>query len=171
VACARARRRLAFGRSLAALAVLAATGCASGSGGAAMHDAVWREDLGRMTRATIDQGLAKMVQKYTLRINRREDRPREFYYELEWISRPALAMEQARGITMARNRIVLRGRLLESGFVSGTESYRVTWEVENEVTSAAGGSWRPDVIPPEVVEELRPMFSDLSMETRTGIRR
>ena len=126
----RARRQPAAGRLLAVLAVLAAAGCASAGGGAGSRDTVWREDLGRMNKATISQGVAKIVQKHGLRINRQEDRPREVYYEMEWIARAVTAEEELRGVTGARNRIVLRGRLLESGFGAGAEAFRVTWEVE-----------------------------------------
>ena len=171
MACARARWRSVFDRSLAALAVLAAAGCASGGSGTASLDNVWREDMGRMTKATLSQGLAKIAQKYTLRIDRDEDRPRDMYYELAWIPRDVMADEEARGITNARNRIVLRGVLLESGFGAGGEAFRVTWQVDNEVMSAMNTSWHPDVMPAQVVEQFRPIFSDLSMEIRTALWR
>ena len=167
----RARRQPAVGRLLAALTVLAAAGCASAGGGAGSRDTLWREDLGRMNKATISQGVAKIVQKHGLRINRQEDRPREVYYEMEWITRAVTAEEELRGVTDARNRIVLRGRLLESGFGAGTEAFRVTWEVENEVTTPTTSGWNPDTIPEEAIAQFRPIFSELSMETRTGVRR
>jgi len=109
------------------LAVLAIAGCASGGGGSLQLDTLWKEDMGRMTRATLDNGVTKIVQKHNLRIDRQErNRPREIYIELAWISREVLAAEEARGITNARNRIVLRGQLLESGFSTTSEAYRVT---------------------------------------------
>ncbi|MDE2764785.1 MAG: hypothetical protein OXQ94_17040 [Gemmatimonadota bacterium] len=166
---ARARRRSAIGRSLAVLAVLAAAGCAS-TGGAA-RSTVWREDLGRMTKATISAGVAKIVQKHNIVINRREDQPRQVYYETEWITRAVTAEEELRGVTGARNRILVRGRMLESGFGAGGEAFRVTWEVENEVTSATTTGWNPDAMPEEAIKALRPIFTELSMETRTQVRR
>lgn len=168
----RAGRRPAIGRSLAALVVLAAAGCAAGGGGAvAMRDVTWSEDLGRMNKATLDQGVSKIVQKHDLRIDRDIVRPREVLYEMAWITRAVQAEEETRGITNARNRIVLRGRLLEQGFGAGGESYRVTWELQNEVTTAESTGWYPDVIPAGVLDHYRPIFRDLSMETRTGVRR
>lgn len=167
----RARRLPAIRRSLAALATVAAAGCASGGGGA-VRDTVWREDLGRTTGLTLGEGVAKIAQKHGLRIYRQElGRPRELYFELAWVPRAAVAAEEARGVTNARNRIVVRGRLLERGMAAGDRYYRVTWEVENEVTSVTATSWHPDVIPEEVVEQFRPVFRDLAMEVRTGIRR
>ena len=156
---------------LAALAVLAAAGCASGGGGSSALEDLWREDLGRMTKATLDAGLGKITQKYTLRVDRNEQRPREFYYELAWMPRDVVAEEELLGVTNARNRIVLRGQLLEGGFGAGSESYRVTWELYNEITSATQTAWHPGKIPEVVVEEFRPIFSDLSMEVRTGMWR
>ncbi len=168
----RVRRRPAIVRSLAALAVVAAAGCAAGGGGAvASRDVTWSEDLGRMNKATLDQGVAKIVQKHDLRIDRDVVRPREVVYETAWTSRVVHAEEEARGVTNARNRIVLRGRLLEQGFGAGGENYRVTWELQNEVTTAAATGWYPDVIPAGVLEHYRPIFRELSMETRTGVRR
>ena len=166
-----ARRRPTGGWPLP-LAVLAIAGCASGGGGSRQLDTLWKEDMGRMTRATLDNGVTKIVQKHNLRIDRQErNRPREIYIELAWISREVLAAEEARGITNARNRIVLRGQLLESGFSTTSEAYRVTWMVENEVTDTASTGWHPDAIPDEVVERFRPIFTELTMETRTGVWR
>lgn len=124
-----------------------------------------------MTKATVAQGVAKIVQKHGLTVFRQEDRPREIYYEMEWMTRAVTAEEELRGVTAARNRIVLRGRMLESGFGAGGETFRVTWEVENEVTSATTSGWNPDAIPEEAIRTLRPIYTELSMETRTGVRR
>ena len=166
------RRRPAIVRSFAALAAIAAAGCAAGGGGAvSMRAGTWSEDLGRMNRTSLEQGVAKIVQKHDLRIDRDEVRPREILYEMAWISRAVHAEEETRGITNARNRIVLRGRLLEQGFSAGGESYRVTWVLQNEVTTAEATGWYPDVIPAGVLEHYRPIFRELSMETRTGVRR
>ena len=167
----RVRRLSAIRRSLAALATVAAAGCASG-GGAAARDTVWREDLGRTSGASLADAIARIIeQKHGLRIYRQDhSRPREVYYEMAWVPRDAVPAEEARGITGARNRIVLRGRLLERGMAESDRLFRVTWEVENEVTSVTATGWRPDVIPAEVVEHFRPILGDLAMEVRTGIR-
>ena len=53
----------------------------------------------------------------------------------------------------------------------GGSIYRVTWDVENEITTTTNPAWHPSRIPQDVVEQLRPVYSDLSMEIRTGLRR
>ena len=70
----------------------------------------------------------------------------------------------------ARNRILLKGRRLEST-MGGAGVYRITWEVENEVTSVDVEGWHPDALPGQVVEEFRPVYSDLMLEVRTGLIR
>ena len=125
----------------------------------------WREDMGRMNQSTMASGLDKVVRKYGLQLAREEPSGRELYYETRWIPREILAEEEAGGTTAARNRIVVRGHLV------GTGLYRFTWDLENEVTTAVNASWHPERVPPEVIEQFRPIYSDLALETRTGIRR
>ncbi len=138
-------------------------GCASGgvSSQSANH---WREDMGRMSSATLNAGLDKIVRKYALQIARRTSSSHEIYYETTWTEREVLAQEQMRGVTHARNRIVLRGRRLMN-------VYRVTWDLENETVTAGVEGWHPDPVPDEVVEEFRPIYSDLLLEVRTGVIR
>ena len=124
-----------------------------------------------MNKATFLSGVSKIVTKHGLQIQRHEDRPRDTYYETIWVPRAVLAEEEARGVTGARNRIVLRGRPVEGGFGTGGEYYRVTWEVQNQVRSVTTTDWHPGLIPAEVVKEFRPIFTELVMETRTGMQR
>ena len=134
-----------------------------------MQQTHWREDMGRMNHQTLVEGLEKVFQKYAVQVSRDEMSAREFYYETRWVTRPVLALQDAAGATNARNRIVIRGHRLEGGMTGST--YRVTWDVENEVTTPANPSWHPAVIPTEVVEQFRPIYSDLYLEVRTGLRR
>ena len=155
-------RVLVTGLPVLLLLCVVASGCASG-GVASQSEQHWREDMGRVTRGTLEQGLEKIVLKHALKMNRTEARGRELYYETVWMTRGVLPSEEAAGVTNARNRIVLTGR-------RSTQVYRVTWELQNEVTSVSADGWHPDVLPPEVIERFRPIYSDLMLEVRTGIR-
>ena len=144
-------------------------GCATG-GVSSQNANLWRQDLGRVTRVTLETGLDKIVRKYALQIARTQDSTREIFYETIWTEREVLADEEARGVTHARNRILLRGRRLEST-MGGAGVYRITWELENEVTSMGIEGWHPDVVPEQVIEDYRDIYSDLMLEVRTGLIR
>ncbi len=146
-----------------------AAGCASGGVSSRSADQ-WREDMGRVTRATLEAGLDKIVRKHALQIARMQDSSREFYYETVWTRREVLADEEVRGVTHARNRILVRGHRLEST-MGGAGVYRITWELQNEVTTAGVEGWHPDVVPDQVIEDFRPIYSDLMLEVRTGLIR
>ena len=172
-----ARRRTTAGRPRVLLAWVAAVtvygglgaGCAS-SGVQGYTETLWREDMGRITQGTLEDGLEKMIRKYGLRLDRDEVRGRDLYYELGWRPRDLYAEEEAAGVTKARNRIVIRGRRLEDQF-DGSGIFRFSWEVQNEVSTAETPEWHARLIPPEVVEAFRPIYSDLTLEVRTGVRR
>lgn len=160
------RRVLAVG---VALVCVLAAGCATG-GVSSQNANLWREDMGRVTRVTLETGLDKIVRKYALQIARRQDSSREIYFETLWGERDVLADEQARGVTHARNRILVKGRRLEST-MGGAGVYRITWELENEVTSMGIEGWHPDVVPEQVIADYRDIYSDLMLEVRTGLIR
>ena len=155
--------------TFAAVACGIGWGCATG-GVASQSQEIWREDMGRVTRVTLETGLDRIVRKHALQIARTQDSSRELYYETVWMNREVLADEQAKGVTNARNRILLRGRRLEST-MGGAGVYRITWELENEVTAVGVEGWHPDIVPGQVVEEFRPIYSDLMLEVRTGLIR
>ncbi len=159
-------RQLAAGGAL--LCVIAA-GCATG-GVSSQSANLWREDMGRVTRVTLETGLDKIVRKYALQIARTQDSSREIYYETLWTEREVLADEEARGVTHARNRILVKGRRLEST-MANDGVYRITWELENEVTSMGAEGWHPDVVPDQVIDDYRDIYSDLMLEVRTGLIR
>lgn len=125
--------------------------------------------MGRLTQSTLQVGISKIFQKYAVRVGRQESSARDLYYESVWEPREVMATEEVNGVTSARNRVVLRGRRVQSDM--GGSVYRVTWELQNEVTSTTAPDWHPGVVPEEVKEHYRPMFSDLVLETRTGVRR
>lgn len=150
--------------AVATVGGLMAGGCASG-GVQGYAETLWREDMGRITQGTLEDGLDKMVRKYGLRLNRQEEAARDLYYETAWATRDVLAVEEAQGVTNARNRIVIQGRRLEAGV------FRFSWELQNHVTTADTPEWHAHLIPPEVIEEYRPIYSDLMLEVRTGVRR
>lgn len=149
---------------------LAAQACATTGGVTEEARTMWREDMGRMTQATLSTGVSRIVQKYGLRVNRTQRTGQELLYEFNWIQRDLVASEQLEGVSNARNRILLKGR------ISGREwdvqpLYRMTWELQNEVTTVIGRGWHPNLLPDPVKEEFRRIYSDLYMEVRTGIRR
>ncbi len=156
--------------------VMAVTACAS-SGVSPGSEGVWREDMGRMSRETMVAGLDRIVRKHALKVDREQERNREFVYELAWISRDVTAEEEVFGVTDARNRIVIRGRT-SGGVAGGTDAdvmsrevYRVSWELQNEVVSVTNPEWHSGRIPELVVERFRPIFADLGMEIRSGLNR
>lgn len=143
---------------------LLAGGCASG-GVQAFEETQMREDMGRITQGTLEDGLSKMIRKYALQLVFNDVRGRDLYYETAWESRPVLAEEEVVGVTNARNRIVIRGRRLE------TQVFRFHWQVDNEVTTVTRPEWHAARIPDDVVKNYTKIYSDLSMEVRSGVRR
>ncbi len=169
------RPRPAAGRSRVAapalvfclLMLAAISGCATAGAGAVARN-YWREDLGSLNQPTLEEALAKVVQKHSLQLMQRNTTGGEIRWELNWIPREVVAEEELRGVTNARNRIVIRG--VESR-IGNVDNYRMTWELANEVTSQSNPNWHPDVVPASVVAEFRPVFTDLQLEVRTGVRR
>lgn len=159
-----------FLRAAAALVAVASLGCASGGGFQSVSETRWREDMGRMNLSTLETGMRKIFVKHGVQEARRQTAGREIYYETRWVTRPVLPTEEALGASNARNRIVVRAHRLE-GAMEGGSTFRVTWDVENETTTATNPSWHPSRIPESVVEDFRPVYSDLAMEIRTGLRR
>lgn len=144
--------------------------CAGMAGVREVSQTYWREDMGRINPPTLQAGLQKIIQKYALRIDRREQTAQEIYFETNWIERPVMAEEQLRGVASARNRVVLRGRALEEE-LGGGNVFRVIWELQNEVTTQIGRGWHPGVLPAAVKEDFLPVYNDLFMEVRTGVKR
>ena len=167
----RGQLRPAIGRpglAWAALVVmlLGIAGCATTGPVARSY---WREDLGNMNVATIDDALGKIVPKHSLRVvNRLVGRGGDARWELNWISREVVAEEELRGVTAARNRILITGVQSATG---ATDNYRMRWELANEVTTQTNPDWHPDVVPASVIEEFRRVYADLTLEVRTGVRR
>ena len=95
-----------------AVLLLGIAACVS-TGGGPVSQNFWREDLGRMNTLTIDEALAKIAQKHSLVLQNRFDVGGEVRWELTWMPRNVVAEEEVRGVTNARNRIVIRG--VESG--------------------------------------------------------
>lgn len=143
------------------------SGCVTAGGGPVSQN-FWREDLGRLNQATLEEALAKITQKHGLRLDQKYETGRDIRWELNWIPREVVAEEELRGVTNARNRIVIRG--VESG-MGEVDFYRMTWELANEVTSQSDGNWHPDIVPEAVKESFERVYTDLMLEVRTGVRR
>lgn len=168
-ASGRGQPRSAIGRPRVARVTLAilllgVAGCATAG---PVSQNFWREDLGRLNQATIEAALDKIIQKHSLRFEQRYDGGGEVRWELGWISREVVADEEVRGVTNARNRIVVRG--VESS-AANVDNYRMTWELANEVTTETNANWHPDIVPAAVIAEFRPVYTDLMLEVRTGVR-
>lgn len=149
--------------------VVALLGCATGSS-SLLSDARWREDLGRSTRSTLATALEKVFRKHAVELRRSPSvGERELRYETVWVDRQVTAAEEGSGVTRARNRIVLVGTPMDAQF-SGGRVYRVRWQVENEITSVKDSNWHMGPMVAEVKTRLQPVFSDLEMELRTGLR-
>lgn len=153
------------------LAVLMA-GCVGAMGVSEVARNYWREDMGRITPATLDAGVRMIIQKHSFRLDRREQSVQELYYESNWVEREVVAEEEVRGVSNARNRFVLRGRALEPE-LGGGAVYRITWELQNEVTSRdrVDRGWHPGPLPESVREDFQQVYADLFMEVRTGVKR
>ena len=150
-----------------AVLLLGIAGCVTAGAGPVSQN-FWREDLGRMNTATIDDALGKIAQKHALRLENRFVQGGEVRWELGWIPRAVVAEEELRGVTNARNRILIKG--VESG-AGNIDNYRMTWELANEVTTETNSNWHPDIVPASVIEEFRQVYADLTLEVRTGVRR
>ena len=169
-ASGRGQPRSAIGRPRVARVALAVVllgiaGCATAG---PVSRNYWREDLGLLNQATIENALARVIQKHSLQMDQRYDQGGEIRWELGWISREVVADEEVRGVTNARNRIVIRGVESSAG---NADNYRMTWELGNEVTTETNGNWHPDIVPATVIAEFRPVYTDLMLEVRTGVRR
>lgn len=152
------------------VAVVVVIGCAS-SGGTSLSDSYWRVDMGRTTQAALHGALDKVFSKHAVVVRREQSVPgdRQLRFETEWVSRQVLATEQGAGVTDARNRIVLVANQLDMQW-SGASVYRLRWQVENEVVSGGNSDWHPAVLPNEVRDTYRPVFTDLETEIRIASR-
>lgn len=167
--CETSVKRLLSPGWMASLMVVALLGCATGSS-SLLSDARWREDLGRSTRSTLATAVEKVFRKHAVELRRSPSvGERELRYETVWVDRQVTAAEEGAGVTRARNRIVLVGTPMDAQF-SGGRVYRVRWQVENEITSVKDSNWHMGPMVAEVQTRLQPVFSDLEMELRTGLR-
>lgn len=159
-------RMTRWGGAVVTVVALAVAGCASGSG-SAFSDSYWRVEMGQTTDGALRAALDKVFRKHAVVVRREQAQPgdRELRFETEWVLRDVLATEEGAGATGARNRIVIVAR---QGVGAGV--YRLRWQVENEVTTAAVPEWHAGPLPQEVREQYRPVFSDLELEIRTAER-
>jgi len=144
---------------LGALALL--SGCVSGGGGV-RDPATFARDLGRVHYNDIQAGVEKIFQKWKLTVLRFEETYSTVYYETEWTLREPHASEQAQGATQARERIVLEGR-------RGGDFFRINFKGACELLIAGRDGWQRPPISDPSREKFQRIFSDLEMETRTGI--
>jgi len=136
-----------------------------------VSDARWREEMGRSTQPTLHAAVDKVFRKHAVELRRTQSiaGDRELRYESVWVSREVMVTEEDAGVTGARNRIIVTATPLEAQF-DGDRVYRVRWQVENEVRSTENPDWHVGPMAMEVRSRFRPVYSDLELELRTGIR-
>ena len=146
---------------------LAPMACASGGGGGGGSELLYREDIGRVLYQPLEIARQKIWTKHSIPLLREENAGRNLMWESHWIERTPLASELALG---ARNRVTMRGYQVGEN-LDGTGNYRMTWEVQNQIRTAATPEWHPVPFPDEVRDIFRRVYNDLMMEVRAGVRR
>ena len=159
--------RRVFPLALTIALTLAPVGCASGGGGGGAENAIYREDIGRVLFAPLEEARMKIWGKHSIPLYRHENTGRNLLWESDWIQRPAADGESAEA---GRNRVILRGYQSDSN-LDGTGNYRMTFEVQNQIRTVTTPEWHPAPFPDEVRTTYRRLFQDLMMEVRAGVRR
>ncbi len=111
-----------------------------------------------------------VIRKYRFSLRRREEQFQSVFYETIWQIRVPTEEEQARGILDARHRVVMEGRRAGGAALpGGSQVYRISLRIDNEVRSRNQSEWHPDpTMDSELERDLRRMVSDLQLEIRTG---
>ena len=148
--------------------VVALAACASGGGG--NMSSRYSRDLGRQLLPTIDEARLKVWAKHNWHLQREEREQQNVYWESVWRAFNPPAGAAVTGPTDARMRIVMRGRRM-IGELDGGAQYRITLQGEYEVSGGTSDQWRPAPIPEEAEDVFDLVYSDLSLEIRTGVRR
>lgn len=158
-------------RHIAALVAIAAvSGCASsGSGGSA--DSRFQADMGRLLAGPLENVRLEMFNRHSIPLGRNEVTARSLLYETLWMPRDVTQGEQLNGVIGARNRVIIRGRLIEQGLDQAANVFRVTFVVENQIRTEAVPEWHPGPMPDPPRERFGELLSDMNLELRTGIRR
>ncbi len=142
--------------------------CASG-GGAGLSSRYSR-DLGRQLVPTLEEARVKVWAKHNWHLYREELTQTRVYWESQWRPFEPPAGAAVTGPTEARMRIVVRGRAMVAELDGGVQ-FRVTFDGEYEVAGGASTDWRPAPVPEEAEDAFDQVFSDMSLEIRTGVRR
>jgi hypothetical protein len=146
-------------------------GSASLERASARPGVILNQDLGRVDFVTFAEAMQDIViRKYRFSLRRREEQIQSVFYETIWQIRVPTEEEQARGILDARHRVVMEGRRAGGASLpGGSQVYRISLRIDNEVRSRDQAEWHPDpTMDSEVERDLRRMVSDLQLEIRTG---
>lgn len=165
--------RLEKAMTFVSLMAWGVAGACATTGTSTVSDSQWREELGRVTQSALETSLEKIFRKHGVVVRRTQAEvgDRDLRFETEWVARTVLAVEEAIGVTGARNRIVITASRIGDGESAGSAVlYRTRWHVENQATAVANPEWHAAPIPDEVAENYRSVFSDLEMEIRTSNR-
>ncbi len=155
---------------VAFIAIAAVSGCASG-GSRGPSSSRFQEDMGRLLAGPLDDVRLEMFNRHSIPLRRSEVTARSILYESLWIPRDVTQGELLNGVIGARNRVIIRGRLIEQGLDPGANVFRVTFVVENHVRTETVAEWHPSTIPDPARERFADLLSDMNLELRTGIRR
>jgi len=158
------------GRWIALLALMTIAGCAS-SGGSRSERTTYQEDLGRLLAGPLDDVRLEMFNRHSVGLARNEVTTRSILYESLWMPRDVTQGEVLNGVIGARNRVVIRGRMIEQGLEPSANVFRVTFIVENQIRTETTVEWHPGPLPDPALERFRELLSDMKLELNTGVRR
>lgn len=158
-------------RAVAITAAVAAGVGACATGGSAGGTAVYRENLGRVLAAPLEEARLLIWGKHAIPMEREQRSSQNIRVESVWIARSPEPSEAAAGVLEARNRVILDARALEREMDMSEGPYRATFEVRNEVRSETLPDWHPGPMPDAVRERFRQVYNDLRLEVAAGVRR
>lgn len=120
-------------------------------------------DLGEVDGEALDRAVFDvLVEERGFNLARRSRQFASVYYETEWRERDTPEAEEARGVTDARSRILLRGRRTSDG------SYRTTLEAESQVRTDSLPSWHSARVGPEFREWVDSVVEALGRSMAPG---
>jgi hypothetical protein len=148
--------------------VMILAACASGGGGGLSNR--YTRDLGRHLVPTLQEARLRVWSKLNWNLQREQVEFQNVYWESEWRGFNPPEGAAVSGPTDARVRIIIRGRRMVEELDGGAQ-YRVSLDGEYEVSGGVSADWRAAPVPDEAEDVFDQMYSELSLEIRTGVRR
>ncbi len=148
--------------------VMILAACASGGGGGLSNR--YTRDLGRHLVPTLEEARQKVWTKLNWDLQREQVEYQNVYWESAWRPFTPPAGPAVSGPTDGRVRVIIRGRRMVEELDGGAQ-YRVSLDGEYEVSGGVSSDWRGAPIPEEAEDAFDQVYSELSLEIRTGVRR